>query len=85
MEYTNIILECVISYGLVLLLVHGGDKILEGMEDVGLADEDFKMGGSKHAGSGDVFRGTGTGSSYLYFGDVGYYPPHETGPGRVNE
>ena len=52
---------------------------------MGLADEDFKMGGSKHAGSGDVFRGSGTGSSYLYFGDVGYYPPHETGPGRVTE
>ena len=70
MEYTNIILECVISYGLVLLLVHGGDKILEGTEDVGSADEDFGMVRHKHAGVGDLFHGGGTGSSYFWFRDV---------------
>ena len=75
MEYTNIILEYVLSYGLVLLLVHGGDKILEGMEDVGLADKDFGMGRSKHAGVRDIFQGSGTGHSYIWFGDVGDDPP----------
>ena len=67
MEYTSIILSYVISYCLELLLVHGGDKLLEGTEDVGSADEDFRMGRSKHAGVGDIFQGGGTGGSYIWF------------------
>ena len=80
MEYTSIILEYLLSYGLRLLLVHGGEKLLEGTEDVGSADEDFGMGRIKHADVGDLFQGSGTGGSYLWFVDVGDETLYETGP-----
>ena len=36
-------------------MVHGGEKLSEGTEDVGLADKDFGTGRSKHAGLGTFF------------------------------
>ena len=85
MEYTSIIPEYVLSYGLGLLLVHGGDKLLEGTEDVGSADKYFGMERSKYAGVRDIFQGGGTGVSYIWSRDVGDEPLHKTGPGRVTE
>ena len=70
MEYTSIILEYLLSYGLGLLLVHGGDNILEGTEYVGSVEENFEMGRSKHAGVRDIFQGSGTGGYYIWFIDM---------------
>ena len=84
MEYTSFILEYLHSYGLGLLLVHGGDKLLEGTEDVVSADEDVGMGRIKHAGVGDLFQGGGTGGSYLWFGYVGDDPCMRRDLGRLH-
>ena len=50
---------------------------------MGLAEEVFDMGRSKHAGVWDLFHGGGTGGYYLWFGNSCDDPPHKTGPGRV--
>ena len=83
MKYTSIIPSYVPSYGLGRLLVHGGEQISEGTEDVGLDDVDFGTGRSKHTGVRELFQGSGTDGSYICVGDVGDNPPHEMVPGRV--
>ena len=52
----------------------GGEQLLEGMEDMVLADEDIGTWRGKHTGVGDNFKGGGTDSSSLWVGDVGYDP-----------
>ena len=67
MKYTSIIPEYIPYYNLGRLLVHGGEQLLEGTEDVGSDDVDFGTGRSKHTGFGDLFQGSGIDGSYIWF------------------
>ena len=59
----------------------GGEKPVEGTEELGSAEKYLGTGRINHAGVGSLIQGGDTDSYFLWVRDVGDEPLHGMGPG----